>query len=309
MMKGLLALIVGCFFVGNAVGASAGVASPVQATAEQSEMTGVLYTDEIDQSQTVFDGALQVGYSSSLGSLMNLSIAQSFVPQKEVLTRVQFLMGRNVTSTQPCVMAVRDNLSGDDLTTFALLPSAFPVVNGTPLEDDLAWVDFNLSDSWVTAGQTYYLVIYSTFQVGNFYWVCGNGSNNYVNGTVYLSPDNGTTWVEMANADGCFKTFGLEETFLSVTPSGGLGFSFVVKNIGNVTAWDVRVNLGFGGVVFPKQVTKLFPALQPGDELVVKAVVFGFGPTTISFSIGAANVREQVVEKSGMIILVFVLLR
>lgn len=310
-MKGLLAALIVGLFVVNAVGVSAAVVNPVQIQAKQSSVTGPLYTDELDQSQTVFDGALAVGYSNPFGgSYMNLSIAQSFIPQKDVLTRVEFFMGRNVTTTKPCVLAVRDNLTGADLAEVALQPSAFPVVNGTPQADDLAWVDFNFSDIWVTAGQTYYLVIYSTFLVDNFYWVSGNGSNNYPNGTVYLSGDNGTTWTEFTNADGCFKTYGLTETFLSVTPIGGLfGSKFLIRNTGNVTAWDVMVDLSVkGGLLghINASAAVFIPELHPGDNVTVRSgPVIGFGTVHISLKIVGANVKESTTSAQARVFLFF----
>jgi len=313
VQRQLVVVLAGVFLL-SACGAGVFARTSNQAVVGQHDGPVAAYTDELDQSQTAFDGTLPVGYAN-MGPVFNLSIAQSFIPQKDVLTRVQFLMGRNVTTTEPCVLAIRGNLSGDDLAKMYLWPEEFPVVNGTPAEDDLAWVDFNFSDIWVTTGQTYFIVIYTTYQVGNFYWVSGNGSNLYPNGTVYVSTDNGTTWSEfMEGADGCFKTFGLEETFFNITSmSRVFGTAFTVKNTGNATAQDIVIGYslrgGFlGGLsILSNESTSL--SLEPGKEFNVKITAFGFGPVTLSASVQAANVKVTSFEEEGFIFLVFIFVK
>ncbi len=240
------------------LGAAATATNHKQKSPQNNNNTSSPYVDELDQSMTDFDGSLPMGRTNIFGYYANLSVAQSFIPQKELLTRAQFLMARNASTSKPCILAVRDNLTGANLAMTSMEPSEFPIVNGTPTEDQLAWINFNFNDIWVTPGQTYYLVVYTTNITGNYYWISGNGTNMYVNGTVMLSIDNGNTWAEFPNADGCFKTFGLRETFLNITMKGSLlGPSFVIKNIGNYTAWDVTWNYTISGgfLLFNKGIT------------------------------------------------------
>jgi hypothetical protein len=278
---------------------------------QRENSTSSPYIDELDQSMTDYDGALPVG-NTNLGVYVNLSAAQSFIPQKEVLTRAQFLMGRNALASYPCVLAVRNNLTGENLASISVGPNEFPVVNETPSEDQLAWINFDFPDLWVTPGLTYYLVVYTTNITGNYYWVSGNGTNIYPNGTAYYSIDNGATWTELTDSDGCFKTYGLRETFLNITSKSGLfGPSFTVKNIGNYTAWDVAANITIKGGILGRinyQSIGGISELLPDNELFLKnkGLLFGFGLITISMHISAANVKEIIIEKNAKIFLFFI---
>jgi hypothetical protein len=268
------------------------------------------YIDELDQSMTDYDGSLALGRTNIFGYYANLSIAQSFIPQREVLTRAFFLMARNASTSESCVLAIRDNLTQEDLSITSIEPSAFPIVNGTPTEEQLAWMEFNFPDIWVTPGQTYYIVVYTANITDNYYWISGNGTNIYLNGTVYLSSNDGQNWSEFTDADGCFKTYGLHETFLQITPKGGFGPSFTVKNIGNYTAWDVIVNVTIsGGFVFVgKQFILTITELPPNGEIILRpGLVLGLGKIIISLTVSAANVKEISSEISGILLLVFLL--
>ncbi|MCX6667173.1 MAG: hypothetical protein NTV74_02885 [Euryarchaeota archaeon] len=166
--------------------------------------------DEIDQSMTSYDGVLPLGRTNIFGYYANLSVAQSFIPQKEIQTRAQFLMARNATTLYPCWLAIRDNLTTENLAIISVQPNAFPLVNGTPTEEQLAWVEFDFKDIKITPGHTYYIVMYTSNVTENYYWISGNGTNVYTSGTVYLSIDDGATWSEFpgGGADACFKTYG-----------------------------------------------------------------------------------------------------
>jgi hypothetical protein len=261
---------------------------------------------------TDYDGSLPLGRTNIFGYYANLSIAQSFIPQMEILTRTFFLMARNASTSHPFVLAVRDNLTKEDLSVVSIEPSEFPIVNGTPTEEQLVWIEFNFDDIWVTPGQTYYIVVYTANVTDNYYWISGNGTNIYPNGTVYLSTNDGQNWTEFpgGNADGCFKTYGLHETFLQITMKGGFGPSFIIKNIGNYTAWDVTLDSTIsGGFVFiGKHLTINVSELQPNQEITVRpGLVIGFGKVTISLQVSAANVKEMSSEASATLLLFFLL--
>jgi len=309
-MKKLFSLVTIAMLVLSGLTAVVPARDQTQKNTQRSDIESP-YVDELDQSMTDYDGSLPLGRTNIVGHNANLSIAQSFTPQIEVLTRAFFLMARNITTSEPCVLAVRDNLTKEDLSVVSIEPSAFPVVNGTPTEEQLAWIEFNFSDVWVTPGQIYYMVVYTANVTDNYYWISGNGTNIYPNGTVYLSIDDGQNWEEFVGADGCFKTYGLHETFLQLTPKGGLGASFTVKNIGNYTAWDVILDVTIsGGFVFVgKQFSLFISELPPNQEITLKPgfLVLGFGKVTISITLSAANVKEMTSTKTGMLLLFFLI--
>jgi hypothetical protein len=309
-MKKLLSCIVIGIVVLCGLGAAVTATNENQKNTQKSGITESPYVDELDQSMTDYDGSLPLGRTNIFGYYANLSIAQSFVPQMEVLTRTFFLMARNTSTIYPCFLAVRDNLTAKDLAVVPAEPSEFPIVNGTPTEEQLAWIEFDFDDLWVTPGQTYYIVVYTANITENYYWISGNGTNIYQNGTVYLSLNDGQNWTELVDADGCFKTYGLHETYLQITKKGGLGPSFVIKNVGNYTAWDVTVNNTIsGGLVFiGKHTITNLSELQPGQEMTLHPVfVLGFGKVTISLKVSAANVKEMSSETSAILLLVFLI--
>lgn len=306
--------LLSCCVIGMIVlcGLGATVTATNQYNGQQHEPTNILYEDELDQSMTDMDGTLPVGYAI-LGNYTNLSVAQSFIPQIEVLTRVQFLMAANVSTTQPCVLAIRENLTEENLAVISLQPDDCPVVNGTPTEEQLEWIDFNFSDIWVVPGSVYYIVMYSKAIPGNFYWIAGNGTNMYLNGTVFISVDNGNTWGEFPNADGCFKTYGLQETSLELTMKNFSLFgaiSYTVKNIGNYTAWDVLIEETMkGGILglIDDHGFAIAQGLPPGEFVGFgRGVFFGLGKITISLNVSAANVREMSIEKNAKILFFFI---
>ncbi len=308
MKKLLSCLIIGILVLG-------GLGAIVTATDQnkknaQRNGTESSYVDELDQSMTEYDGSLPLGRSNIFGYYANLSIAQSFIPQMEVLTRTFFLMARNASTSHPCVLAIRDNLTKEDLSVVSVEPSEFPIVNGTPTEEQLAWIEFNFNDIWVTPGQTYYIVVYTANVTDNYYWISGNGTNIYQNGTVYLSTNDGQNWTEFVGADGCFKTYGLHETFLQITLKGGFGPSIIIKNIGNYTAWDVQLNFSISGrlVFIGIHFTGNISELQPGQEMTLRTgLLLGFGKVEISLQVSAANVKETSSEHSATLLLFFLL--
>jgi hypothetical protein len=316
MKKSLAIAIIGIIVLS---GLGAGALSGDNETNDNSRKNlNTTYEDELDQSMTSTpDGVLPVGwYHPEENVTANLSVAQSFIPQKEVLTRIQFFMARNATTTIPCTLAIRDNLTGEDLASVRVNPTEFPVFDPDNWSTSLAWVEFNIDDIWVTSGQTYFIVISTTNVTNNYYIVSGNGTNIYPNGTAYYSFDDGKTWQEIppGGGDGCFKTYGLEETFLQVTMIGGtFGPSFVIKNIGNYTAWDARWDITVkGGILglIHKNFTGTLLELPPGNETIVKiGPIIGFGHITLSLRVSAANVHEISTEINALLFIFFWIIR
>jgi hypothetical protein len=157
--------------------------------------------DELDQSQTQTNGGRLLGtYSNAKWQL-----AQSFVPQKGILTRVELYLSREevVPATQPFYLAIRESLTGATLTEASISASSVPISNP-------AWKEFDFPDIPVNAGEEYFLVGYSPDVPNNgfFFW-SGIDTDTYVNGITYISGDVGVTWDPDYGYDLCFKTYGL----------------------------------------------------------------------------------------------------
>lgn len=273
-----------------------------------------VYGDEIDQFMTDFEGSIPLGNTDIFGMPVNLSIAQSFIPQMELLTRVKFFMARSETASSPCFLAVREDLHGENLGVISLQPSQFPVVEDDPTEDDLEWIEFNFDDIWVDIGETYYLVLYTANITHNYYWVSGNGTNVYANGSAFFSMDDGQTWEQLIeDADGCFQTYGLRETFLGVDLKTNIFEpSFLIQNIGEYTAWDVTFLLTVTGGIIGRinyEHSGMILQLLSDDDLEIDipfGSILGFGPIEITLQISAANVGEEItIQKNAFIFLFF----
>jgi len=94
--------------------------------------------DELDQYQTNYDEycTAPIGYFP-YNTTWNVSIAQSFTPTKEILTRVELYVGKNVTAYIPYVLAIRDNLTGENLTLASVNPDEFMVF------PNISWIEFD----------------------------------------------------------------------------------------------------------------------------------------------------------------------
>ena len=198
-MKKLLSCIVIGIVVLCGLGAVVTATNQNQKNPQRSGITESPYVDELDQSMTDYDGSLPLGRTNIFGYYANLSIAQSFVPQMEVLTRTFFLMARNASTTYPCFLAVRDNLTEEDLAIVSAEPSEFPIVNGTPTEEQLAWIEFNFDDIWVTPGQTYYIVVYTANITENYLLDLGEWNKHLSQMELFTFQSNdGQNWTEFA---------------------------------------------------------------------------------------------------------------
>jgi len=223
MKKMLPILVVGIFVLG---GLGAG-AFPFK----EIETNIISFSDELDQSQEntslVTEGVVMpVGRLKFQEVDSNFQIAQSFLPTREVLTKVELYIGRNTTASYPYVVAIRDNLTEENLIETSVDPGEIVPLN-------FSWVEFDFVDIVVEIGQIYYIVSYTENTTDNFYaWGAHNDSESYLYGCAWMSIDDGDTWSNESmsshmnneqtggdqvvrkssysdiTCDMCFKTFG-----------------------------------------------------------------------------------------------------
>ncbi len=171
-MKRILPLLVVGLFVLSGLGASA------------------FLGDEVDQSQTVMteNAAIPVGQVPLPETPIYIQVAQSFIPTKEILTRIELYIGKNSTATYPYVLAVRTELTGEDILATTVDPEDV-------VTEDFGWVTFDFDEVMITTGQTYYIASYTENATDNFYaWGANNDSESYPNGCAWMSLDGGDTW-------------------------------------------------------------------------------------------------------------------
>jgi len=194
----------------------------------------ILSDDEIDQNQSVMNlAAMPVGtmpFEPPEIGFVNIQVAQSFIPTKKMLTRVELFIGKNSSAISPYVVSIREELTGNNLA--------------------VAMVDFY--DLKVTPGETYYIVSSTANYTDNWYaWGGNNDSMSYPNGCMYYSIDEGNTWdnssstpiipLENITWDMCFRTYGMDTApELDISLKGGFGsISLIIDNVGDGEAQGV----------------------------------------------------------------------
>jgi len=160
--------------------------------------------DELDQSQTVMtkNMVIPIGNVQINNTTINLQIAQSFIPTKDILTQVELFIIKNSTVTYPISVSIREELTNDDLTMLDIDPSVVPT-------EDLDWIEINFDDIVVTTNRTYYIVAITENVTDNFYgWGANNSSESYPDGCMWYSIDEGDTWSNksVSSKPSSFKT-------------------------------------------------------------------------------------------------------
>lgn len=89
--------------------------------------------------------------------------------------------------------------------------------------------------------------------------------------------------------------------------SGGIGVSAVIKNLGKAEATDVQWTMNFTGLVFPKEKSNTISTIAAAGQSKVKAIVFGFGKTTITVKATCAEGSSAEETATGTIITIFAL--
>lgn len=292
--------------------------------------TSSTYEDELDQSMTEFNNImLPIGHIPSSDVNLSIQIAQSFIPTKEVLTRVEVYLLRNTSTTYPLSIGIREELTAPDLVDVNIQSSSVPT-------DSFSWIEGNFDDIWVTVGHTYYLVCTTENITDNWYlWGLYNDSDMYPQGCAWVSLDDGNSWsnnslslnpsfdnfaipqtphphtAAESKCDMCFKTYGIQETTLQITwKKNLLGPTFIIKNIGNISAYDVNWTLTMTGGILNRiniSISGHIPELSVDQEAMIKIgkLVFGFGPVRITAKAHAVNAQEVSVTIPGFLVFIF----
>jgi hypothetical protein len=167
--------------------------------------------ENVDQQQTCFfDGAdVDDGIFSR-----RVWLAQSFVPDYSTLSRVDLMISTSSYYVGPMTLSVRNNLTGEDLTSVTVIPQ----VLDNWYTERLKWTSFDIENLEVVPGETYYLVIHfeSSDSLGAWLNVHSDcdfhpdyQDDPYSKGIPLVSINRGETWVEYQDInDFCFVTYG-----------------------------------------------------------------------------------------------------
>ena len=200
-MKNILSILILGMIVCNGIGAIAVPNDKIHPGIQQNSELQSLYNDELDQYQTDYVeniflpiGRLPDYFDPPIYSY----VAQSFIPKKEILSKVALFVGRNNTTTHPLVIAIRDDLSADNLVSISINASEFII-------QDFTWIEFNFDDLPVTINETYYIITYTDNITENYYiWGANNNFESYIDGCAWISPD-GKNWVNESVLEGKYS--------------------------------------------------------------------------------------------------------
>jgi hypothetical protein len=285
----------------------------------------------LDQYQNDSQGfPLLVGQLPSESENISIQVAQSFVPQKAVLTKVELLIGKNGTTTYPFVMAIRESLTGANMRETQVEPSEVETEN-------FSWIEFDFTDLIVNIDQTYYIVGYTENVTDNWYlWSANNYSASYPNGDAWISTDEGDNWTNKSRtkskpkpfpvphplgimvpfdddnqSDMCFKTYGKDATELEISfQFFGKGLYTTIKNIGTVNAtgvtFEINVKGGMLGGINETTGGIYLPPIEPDEEVLFNTTLFGLGFVDVTASVYASNARLVTKATEGIVIFSYI---
>jgi hypothetical protein len=260
-----------------------------------------LFPDDLDQSQELMNWFGPIG-SGPLWGYYNYIIAQSFTPTKNLLTKVELMIGRNASTTYPVTVAIRSALNGSDLTSITLPAADITMEN-------FSWEEFDFADIMVTPGDTYYIVASTANHTENWYLWGAYMVNVYLNGTIFFSVNDETTWEEEPDGDLTFRTYGSMATTLDMEFTGGMGVTINTKNVGVIDAINVKTSVAIsGGILGLINISNSLDTaiLAPGDLAPLKMQPFGLGPITIFVTAYADNAVEVTKTAAGFVLFIFV---
>lgn len=288
-------------------------------------------TEELDQFQNdtigIPLGVGRINFSEEVDLFMQ--VAQSFVPTKSLLTRVELFIAKNETASEPYTLAIRDNLSRNNIVESTISPENINTWNISDPDLNFSWIEFDFDDIFVEVGETYYIVCYTENVTENWYiWGSNNDSSSYEFVDAWISYDEGDTWTNQSRSkntnskpknkgirtledpndnrsDMCFKTYGADATELNLCIQPiSRNFKFQISNKGPINATDVEYNITIKGGIFSGiniTLNGTINNLQPDHCVHYNAPLFGLGPVTVNATIEASNTKIIQREFQGFI--------
>jgi hypothetical protein len=308
-MKKVLPLLIVFVLVLSGFGSFAISKNPNHCFSRESENIKSL-DDELDQYQTECTGNRFVGSSEPIYDI-NIMVAQSFIPQLEILTRIEFYLRKNeyFLPHKPLNLFIREeSLSNENLATASVNPSVVPY--------EYEWIEFVFDDIPVTAGQTYWMVAYmehNPSRESGYIWGMSD-YNPYHEGLCVFTYDGGEEWQYYPDEDTCFKTYGRQAPLQIVKITGGIGkVSAEIKNnlgfdIENIN-WSIFVEGGLSKEI--NVVTEdTIDILKDGDKVKISTdkFIFGLGLVKILVTAESEKIAKTSIKDNGFALFFFILI-
>lgn len=158
--------------------------------------------DYLDQENSNWNGA-GTGYDG------NVTIAQSFIPTVDTITRVELIVWNTGDPHGTLTVSIRQNLNESDLTAVTLPVEVIP----QEFYPDVIWTEFDFPDINITANTTYFIIWALNIEenpgpmpYNNTNWGATQ-DDNYTNGEQWYNI--GDSWHNVSPGwDFCFKTYG-----------------------------------------------------------------------------------------------------
>ena len=179
-------------------------------------------SDELDQYQETMttNAAAPIGNVPIPGNPICVQVAQSFIPSKEIITRLELYIGKNSTATQPLNVSIRAELTDEDLTVISIDPSIVPT-------ETYDWVEIDFDDVVISPGETYYIVTLTENITDNYYaWGANNISESYPYGCAWFSVDEGGNWTNESNSE-------------SIKNSESFSYVQTIPKFDEIVTWDM----------------------------------------------------------------------
>jgi len=159
--------------------------------------------DQLDQYNTQFD---TIGHTISNGNLK----AQSFIPSKNVLSKISLFIKKRGIPTDNLEMIICDDSSGEPDINNEIISISLPP---DYIDRNFSWIEFDFFDISVTAGETYYIILQSSS--GNILTDCYEwglfSQNVYPQGQYWVYWGCNPGWQTDSSSDFCFKTYGFQD--------------------------------------------------------------------------------------------------
>jgi len=242
-----------------------------------------LSNDQIDQQQTLWDGA-------ALSMRYPALVAQSFKPSLNTITRIQIIAFKMNNPSGTITLSIRSLLDGEDIASVS--------INAEDLEIDSwptkTWVEFNFGEIPVTPEETYYFIWRDeASEDDDLAFLAGYGDDVYTRGCSWINYGYGTWYEEEFCMDHCFITYGFYEERPDLSCEGSLSWndvpggstvegSFIVENIG-----DPGTNLDWEISEWPDWGTWTFTPTN-GEDLTPED-----GPVTVEVEVVAPDEHNE----------------
>jgi hypothetical protein len=254
--------------------------------------------DEIlDQSQITYNTDLSFG-AVSIDQQINQSIAQSFIPQTQVLTRIQIYLSKELTTTEPCHLILLRNLTDEPLAISTILPENINIY------DNYSWIEFDFDDVEITANTTHHLILITNNITDNIYYCGATNTNEYKNGTALIRQGETNSWETLPTTDICFKIFGYYLPDLEIGFVGGFGLTICFTNYGLGDAHNLQYDIIIHGGIYNLidiEEHGTYGTIPAGGEQNVEIPLFGLGWVNIT-----AKLNDQMLHGQGIVIFVFI---